>query len=40
MIAPALKFTADVEGRFRLAGIGPNRLVVAHLDGPTIVSTS
>jgi RNA polymerase sigma factor (sigma-70 family) len=37
-IAPALKFTADAEGRFRLTGIGRNRLVTALLDGPTIVS--
>jgi len=37
-IAPALKFTADAEGRFRLTGIGRNRLVVALLEGPTIVS--
>jgi len=37
-IAPALKFTANAEGHFRLTGIGRNRLVVALLDGPTIVS--
>ena len=37
-IAPALKFTADAEGRFRLTGIGRNRLVMALLDGPTIIS--
>ena len=37
-IAPAPKFTADAEGRFRLTGIGRNRLVVALLDGPTIAS--
>jgi RNA polymerase sigma factor (sigma-70 family) len=37
-IAPAPKFTADAEGRFRLIGIGRNRLVVAQLDGTTIAS--
>ena len=37
-IAPAPKFTADAEGRFRLTGIGRDRLVVAQLDGPTIAS--
>ncbi len=37
-IAPAPKVSADAEGRFRLTGIGRNRLVVALLDGPTIVS--
>ncbi len=37
-IAPAPKFTADAEGRFRLTGIGRNRLVVVQLDGPTIAS--
>jgi RNA polymerase sigma factor (sigma-70 family) len=37
-IAPAPKVTTDDKGRFRLAGIGRNRLVVARLDGPTIVS--
>ena len=37
-IAPAPKVTTDAEGRFRLTGIGRNRLVVAQLDGPTIVS--
>ena len=30
--------TTDAEGRFRLTGIGRNRLVMAQLDGPTIVS--
>jgi hypothetical protein len=30
--------TTDVEGRFRLTGIGRNRLVIAQLDGPTIAS--
>lgn len=37
-IAPALKFTADAEGRFQLTGIGRNRLVLALLSGPTITS--
>ena len=37
-IAPAPKLTADAEGRFRLTGIGRDRLVVARLDGPTIAS--
>ena len=32
------KVTTDAEGRFRLTGIGRNRLVVAQLDGPTIAS--
>lgn len=30
--------TTDAEGRFRLTGIGRDRLVRAHLDGPTIAS--
>jgi 5-hydroxyisourate hydrolase-like protein (transthyretin family) len=30
--------TTDAEGRFRLTGIGRNRLVRAQLDGPTIAS--
>jgi protocatechuate 3,4-dioxygenase beta subunit len=30
--------TTDAEGRFRLTGIGRNRLVTAQLDGPTIAS--
>jgi RNA polymerase sigma factor (sigma-70 family) len=33
-----LPATTDVEGRFRLTGIGRNRLVIAQLDGPTIAS--
>ena len=37
-IALAPKVTTDAEGRFRLTGIGRNRLVMAQLDGPTIVS--
>ena len=37
-ITPAPKLTADAEGRFRLTGIGRDRLVVARLDGPTIAS--
>lgn len=37
-ITPAPKFAADDEGRFRLTGIGRDRLVVARLDGPTIES--
>ncbi len=32
------KVTTDAEGRFRLTGIGRNRLVRVQLDGPTIVS--
>jgi RNA polymerase sigma factor (sigma-70 family) len=30
--------TTDAEGRFRLSGIGRNRLIQAQLDGPTIAS--
>src|SRR5262249_54096346 len=30
--------TTDAEGRFRLTGIGRNRLVAARLDGPAIAS--
>jgi protocatechuate 3,4-dioxygenase beta subunit len=30
--------TTDAEGRFRLTGMGRNRLVLAQLDGPSIVS--
>jgi protocatechuate 3,4-dioxygenase beta subunit len=37
-IAPSPTVTTDAEGRFRLTGIGRNRLVLAQLDGPTIVS--
>jgi hypothetical protein len=34
----SLKATTDAEGRFRLTGIGRDRLVRAQLDGPTIAS--
>ncbi len=37
-IALAPKVTTDADGRFRLTGIGRNRLVRAQLDGPTIAS--
>ncbi|HEV3255969.1 MAG TPA: sigma-70 family RNA polymerase sigma factor [Gemmataceae bacterium] len=37
-IALTPKATTDGEGRFRLTGIGRNRLVRAQLDGPTIAS--
>jgi len=37
-IALSPKVTTDDEGRFRLTGIGRNRLVAAQLDGPGIVS--
>jgi len=37
-IALSSEVTTDAEGRFRLTGIGRNRLVAAQLDGPTIVS--
>jgi RNA polymerase sigma factor (sigma-70 family) len=37
-IAVPLQVTTDAEGRFRLTGIGPGRLVAAQLDGPTVVS--
>jgi RNA polymerase sigma factor (sigma-70 family) len=37
-IALCPKVTTDAEGRFRLTGIGRNRLVRAQLDGPTITS--
>jgi RNA polymerase sigma factor (sigma-70 family) len=36
--AVSLKATTDAAGRFRLVGIGRNRLVMAQLDGPTIAS--
>src|SRR5262249_58319028 len=37
-IAVSLKVTTDATGRFRLTGIGSNRLVMAQLDGPGIAS--
>lgn len=37
-VAPSWAVATDADGRFRLTGIGPNRLVTALLDGPTIVS--
>lgn len=37
-IALTPKLTTGVEGRFRLTGIGRNRLVKVQLDGPTIAS--
>ncbi len=37
-IALGLKATTDADGRFRLDGIGRNRLVRGQLDGPTIAS--
>jgi RNA polymerase sigma factor (sigma-70 family) len=37
-IALAPKVTTDAAGRFRLAGIGRERLVTAQLDGPTVTS--
>jgi hypothetical protein len=36
--APSPVATTDVAGRFRLTGIGRNRLVIVQLDGPTIAS--
>src|SRR5262249_47074942 len=33
-----LQVTTDADGRFKLTGIGRNRLVKAQLDGPTIAS--
>jgi RNA polymerase sigma factor (sigma-70 family) len=37
-VALSPKVTTDAEGRFRLTGIGRNRLVRAQLDGPTLAS--
>jgi RNA polymerase sigma factor (sigma-70 family) len=37
-LAVPLQVTTDSAGRFRLTGIGRNRLVTAQLDGPTITS--
>ncbi len=37
-IALARKVTTGADGRFRLTGVGRNRLVLAQLDGPSIVS--
>jgi RNA polymerase sigma factor (sigma-70 family) len=37
-IAVPLQATTDDAGRFRLSGIGRNRLMTAQLDGPTIMS--
>jgi RNA polymerase sigma factor (sigma-70 family) len=37
-VAPAPKVTTDAAGRFRLTGIGRNRLIRVQLDGPTIAS--
>ncbi len=37
-VAPSPTVTTDAEGRFRISGIGRNRLVLAQLDGPSIVS--
>jgi RNA polymerase sigma factor (sigma-70 family) len=37
-LAVPLQVTTDSAGRFRLTGIGRNRLVAAQLDGPTITS--
>jgi hypothetical protein len=37
-IAPSPTVSADSDGRFRLAGVGRDRLILAQLDGPTIVS--
>ena len=37
-VSPPLESTTDAEGRFRLSGIGRDRLVVVQLDGPDIAS--
>jgi RNA polymerase sigma factor (sigma-70 family) len=37
-IAPSWAVTTDADGRFQLTGIGRSRLVIALLEGPTIVS--
>ncbi len=37
-LSPSLDSTTDAEGRFRLTGIGRDRLVVVQLDGPNIAS--
>jgi RNA polymerase sigma factor (sigma-70 family) len=37
-LAVPLQVTTDSAGRFRLTGIGRNRLVTAQMDGPTITS--
>ncbi len=37
-VAVPLNVTTDASGRFRLTGIGRNRLVTAQLDGPTVAS--
>jgi RNA polymerase sigma factor (sigma-70 family) len=37
-VAVPLQATTDATGRFRLAGVGRDRLARAQLDGPTIVS--
>jgi protocatechuate 3,4-dioxygenase beta subunit len=37
-VALSPRVTTDAEGRFRLTGIGRNRLVRVQLDGPTIAS--
>ncbi len=37
-IAPSAAATADAAGRFRLTGVGRDRLAIVQLDGPTIAS--
>jgi RNA polymerase sigma factor (sigma-70 family) len=37
-VALSPQVTTDAEGRFRLTGIGRNRLIRANIDGPTIAS--